>query len=80
MAIGVRVKLVYPADLITVPVIARLAKDFDVLANIRRAAVDGDTGWIVCELEGSNDDIKRSLEWLTQLGVSVERLSDVVES
>ncbi len=80
MSGGVRVKLVYPDDLVTVPVIARLACDFNVLANIRRAAVEADMGWIVCELEGDPEDIDRSVVWLREIGVEVDGLGDVVES
>lgn len=77
---SLRVKLVYPDHMITIPVISRLAMDFRVLANIRRAAVDADTGWIVCELEGSPEDLRRAQEWLISQGVHVEALGDVVES
>jgi ABC-type methionine transport system ATPase subunit len=75
-----RVRLIYPDDLVKMPVIARLAKDYDVFANIRRASVEDGTGWIVCELEGQSDDIRRSLGWLGEIGVQVEMLGDVVES
>lgn len=75
-----RVRLIYPDDLVKMPVIARLAKDYDVFANIRRASVEEGTGWIVCELEGQREDIRRSLIWLREIGVQVEMLSDVVES
>lgn len=77
---SIRVRLIYPDQLITVPVIGRLAQDFGILANIRRAAVDGDTGWIVCELEGRLDELPAALAWLEELGVDVEQLGDVVES
>ncbi|MGC8481813.1 MAG: NIL domain-containing protein [Acidimicrobiales bacterium] len=75
-----RVRLIYPDDLVKMPVIARLAKDYDVFANIRRASVEEGTGWIVCELEGQQEDIRRSLNWLREIGVQAEMLSDVVES
>jgi ABC-type methionine transport system ATPase subunit len=80
MSQGVRVKLIYPDNLVTVPVIARLARDFDVLANIRRAAVESSMGWIVCELEGDPDNVSRALDWLCEIGVEVDGLGDVVES
>lgn len=53
-----RVKLIYPPGLVTKPIIAVLAKDHNVLANIRRASVDEGTGWLVCELEGEPEALK----------------------
>ena len=76
----IRVKLIYPPGLVTKPIIALLAKDHNVLANIRRASVDEGTGWLVCELEGDAQDLKGGLAFLTETGIEVESLGDVVES
>ncbi len=75
-----RVKLVYLDDLVKRPVIFELAKGFDVSANIRRASVEDGRGWIVCELDGDATRLESALNWLTEIGVVVERLQDVVES
>ena len=75
-----RVKLTFPEHLVKQPIIGRLVREFDVMPNIRRASVEEHIGWIVCELGGEDDDVDRSIEWLTDLGVQVDRLSDVVES
>ncbi|HUZ19021.1 MAG TPA: NIL domain-containing protein [Acidimicrobiales bacterium] len=77
---SVRVRLVFPEALVREPVLARLARSFDVQPNIRRASVDEDSGWIVCELEGNGADVERALAWLAETGVRVELLGDVVES
>ena len=76
----VRVKLTFPEHLIRQPVIARLVREFDVMPNIRRANVEEHVGWIVCEIGGDDDAVERALDWLRDLGVQVDRLSDVVES
>ena len=75
-----RVKFTFPPDLIKEPVIGRLAREFDVLPNIRRANVEEKVGWIVCELAGDEKAVERAIDWLVKLGVEVNRLSDVVES
>lgn len=75
-----RVKLIYPDDLVRRPVLSEVAIEFKVMSNIRRAAVDEDNGWIVCELEGDSDAISSAIDWMESLGVEVERLNDVVES
>ena len=77
---SVRVKLTFPENLIKEPVIGRLAREFDVLPNIRRANVEEKVGWIVCELAGDERAVERAIDWLIKLGVEVNRLSDVVES
>jgi len=78
--LSTRVRLVFPDSLVRRPVIAQLARDFDVEPNIRRAAVEEHSGWIVCELTGAADTVSAALAWLAETGVSVEQLGDVVES
>lgn len=75
----VRVKLTFPEELIREPVIARMVREFDVLPNIRRANVEEHVGWIVCELDGSDEAVEGAIGWLRDLGVQVDRLGDVVE-
>ncbi|TAN31337.1 MAG: FeS-binding protein [Actinomycetota bacterium] len=75
-----RVKLIYPDFLITRPVLSEVAIQFKVMANIRRAAVDENNGWIICELEGEPEAIDQAMAWMSGLGVDVEGLGDVVES
>ncbi|MDQ1446569.1 MAG: L-aspartate semialdehyde sulfurtransferase ferredoxin [Acidimicrobiaceae bacterium] len=75
----VRVKLTFPEELIREPVIARMVREFDVLPNIRRANVEEKVGWIVCELDGSEEQVDAAIAWLRGRGVQVDRLGDVVE-
>ena len=77
--ISVRVRLTFPENLIREPIIGRLAREFDVLPNIRRANVEETVGWIVCELSGEPPDVDRAITWLADKGVQVDRLGDVVE-
>jgi len=76
----VRVKLTYPEDLVREPVIARLVREHDVEPNIRRAHVDGQEGWIICEIAGAQDKVDNAVAWLREQGVRVDLLGDVVES
>jgi len=66
-----RVELTFKGELIKEPVIYRLGKDFPVITNIRRAQVEGDSGWVVLELQGELDGIESALEWVRSLGVGV---------
>jgi ABC-type methionine transport system ATPase subunit len=77
---GAKVRLTFPEHLITEPIIARLAREQDVLPNIRRASVEGTVGWIVCELAGEPAAVDRAVVWLREQGVQVDLLGDVIES
>lgn len=76
---NVRVKLIFPEELVREPVLARLARDHNVIPNIRKANVDEGQGWILCELGGEPDDVDSALQWLRSIGIEVDLLSDVVE-
>ncbi len=65
-------KFVFPPELVTEPVIYSLGRDFRVVTNIRRADVTEDRGWVLLELEGSDEDIERGLAWVVAKGVQVE--------
>ena len=67
-----RVKFTFTQQLITVPYIYKLGKDFDIVTNIRRADVTRDEGWVVLEVEGELDDIDRGLAWCEERGVRVD--------
>ena len=77
---SVRARLTFPEDLVAEPVIARLAVDYGVMANIRRANVEDHTGWIVCELSGTREAIDSGVAWLTASGIKVDWLGGPVES
>jgi hypothetical protein len=76
---SVRAKLTFPEDLVSQPVVARLALDHGVIANIRRANVEDHTGWIVCELTGTREALDSGVEWLTSTGIKVDWLGGPVE-
>ena len=75
-----RVKFTFLQQLITLPVIYELGKEFKVITNIRRADVTEDRGWVVLELEGDMEEIERGLDWVAAKGVRVDPVAgDIVE-
>ena len=48
-----KVKLIFPQHLVREPIIFTMAKNYDVMPNIRRARVTDTVGEMVLELEGS---------------------------
>jgi hypothetical protein len=67
-----RVKFTFPQQLITLPIIYELGKNFDLVTNIRRADVTDDRGWVVLELDGDLHEIERGIQWVTSRGVRVD--------
>ncbi len=74
-----RVKLTFPTDLITQPVIYNMGREFEVVTNIRRANVSGDRGWVILEITGADGEIERAIQWAKQKGVRVDPIEgDVI--
>ena len=67
-----RVRLTFPPDLVTQPVIFNMGKEFNVVTNIRRANVTRDRGWVVLEISGSDEEVERAVEWARAQGVRVD--------
>ena len=75
-----RVKFTFPQQLITLPIIYELGKQFNLITNIRRADVTEDRGWVILELEGETEEVERGLDWVTAKGVRVDPVpGDIVE-
>lgn len=75
-----RVKFTFLQQLITLPIIYELGKEFHVITNIRRADVTEDRGWVVLELVGDMEEIERGLEWVAAKGVRVDPVQgDILE-
>ncbi len=75
-----RVRFTFPESLIKEPIIYRLGHEFRVVTNIRMADVDERVGWVILELEGSDDEIRRALDWAEAKGVRIDPVAgDVVE-
>lgn len=75
-----RVKLTFPQQLIKEPVIFKMAKQYNVMPNIRRARVTETVGEMILELEGSEENLKKGIQSLRDQGVTVELVEgDIVE-
>jgi ABC-type methionine transport system ATPase subunit len=62
----------YPAKLITRPLLWELGKKFEVITNVRQASVTDEIGIVSLSLEGDREEIKKAIAWLEKLGVKVE--------
>jgi ABC-type methionine transport system ATPase subunit len=70
-----RVMLNYPRELLSEPVIYTISQQFNLVANIRRAELDEERGWIMLELEGRDEDIEAGITWVISKGMRVETIS-----
>ena len=74
-----QVTLIFPQHLIKEPVIYMMAKEYDIIPNIRRARVTESVGEVTLELEGSEEAFKKAVVFLEKKGVKVEPVvGDVV--
>jgi ABC-type methionine transport system ATPase subunit len=75
-----RVRLTFPQDLIKEPVLFTMAKQFNVMPNIRRARVTETVGEMVLELEGEEASLQKGIGFLKGKGIEVELVEgDVIE-
>jgi ABC-type methionine transport system ATPase subunit len=73
--------LIFPQSLIKEPIIHEMSKKFDVVFNLRRAKVTEKVGEIVLELEGSQETLKKAVDWLKSRGLKVDPIThDTIES
>lgn len=71
-----RVTLTFPKKAVHMPVTYRLAKDFNVAANIIRAQVaPNQVGTLVLELSGDIDELEAAIEWLQLQNIGVSQVS-----
>lgn len=77
---SLRLRLTFPPDLITEPIIHNIGQQYNVVTNIRRADVTSDRGWVVLEIRGESDELERVVEYLKNVKVEVEPIEgDVVQ-
>lgn len=71
-----RVTLTFPKRSVQMPVTYRLAKDFNVAANIIRAQVaPNQVGKLVVELSGDIDQLEAAIDWMRSQDISVSSSS-----
>ena len=70
-----RLHLTFPSYLISEPVLHRVASDFGLLTNVRRANLEEDHGgWVIVEVEGADAAIGAAIAWLAAQGLDVDRI------
>ena len=75
-----RVYLTFDEASVREPIIWKLAKEFDVVTNIRTAEVRDHMGLVGLEIDGEDDVVDAAVKWLGEQGVQVSPIEqDVIE-
>ena len=69
------IRLIYPPNLLDVPVINQLIRRYDLTVNILRAQVTPKEGWVDVHVTGSSAAIEDAMAWLTSQGIEAQRLA-----
>jgi ABC-type methionine transport system ATPase subunit len=72
-----RLHLTFPGRLASEPILHRLATEFGLVTNIRRANIEEERGgWVILEVEGERDRIADAVTWLAERGLQVDRIDE----
>jgi len=75
-----RIYLTFDQKHVREPLIWKLAKEFDVVTNIRMAEVKDGMGLVGLEIDGADDVVESAIQWLVAQGVQVAPIEqDVIE-
>lgn len=75
-----KVRLTFPPEKITEPIIYNIGQQYRVVTNIRRANVTEESGWVVLEMQGKSEHLELTIEYLKAISVQVEPVEgDVVQ-
>ena len=77
---ALKVRLSFPTDKITEPIIYNIGQKYNVITNIRRANVTEESGWVVLEMQGTSEQLELAIGYLKYINVQVEPVEgDVVQ-
>ncbi|HYZ11296.1 MAG TPA: NIL domain-containing protein [Actinomycetota bacterium] len=71
-----RFHLTLPGELVGEPIIHTLGSDFGVVTTIRRANLEEGSGWVILEMDGTDESVDDAVAWLRERGVTVDRLEE----
>jgi L-aspartate semialdehyde sulfurtransferase ferredoxin len=79
-AVRERIYLTFPRTLVREPVLSLMAKQFDVVFNIRGSTVTAEMALMALEINGAQAEVDKAVAWLKEKGVTVEPIGkNVVE-
>ncbi|MEW6609388.1 MAG: NIL domain-containing protein [bacterium] len=74
-----RIVLTFPKQTVEQPITYRLIKNYDLMVNILSAKVNPDEeGRLVMEISGQKDEFHKGMDYLKELGVTIQPLAQDV--
>lgn len=74
------VHLIFTQKLIKKPLIFTIAKQYDIIPNVRRASITDKIGEVTLELSGKIENLDKAIRRFERSGVKVEPIvGDIVE-
>lgn len=75
-----RLMLTFTQEQVREPVVYNLGQQFNLVTNIVRASLSEDAGWILLEVQGTEEGIEQGIAWMISRGVRVEPANeDIME-
>lgn len=71
-----RLHLTFPGHLASEPILHKLATEFELVTNVRRANIEERGGWVIVEVDGDDDRIAEAVGWLAERGLGVDRIDE----
>lgn len=65
-------RLIYPAELLSVPIINQLIRRYNITVNILRAQIGGEDRWMDVQLSGTPVVIDEAIKWLDDKGIEIK--------
>lgn len=71
-----RFHITLPGHLASEPILHRLATEFGLVTNVRRANIEERGGWVIVEVDGDDDRIAEAVAWLAEQDLGVDRIDE----
>jgi len=68
----IKLELVFPEKLKDEAIICDICKKFDIVLNIVGASFSTNTGWAIVILNGKEEELKKTTDYLTAAGVEID--------
>lgn len=67
----IRGEFVFPERMKDEPLICNICKEFNIVLKIVEASFSTNTGWAILVLEGGEEDLKKTIQYLRDKGVEM---------
>jgi ABC-type methionine transport system ATPase subunit len=67
-------EFIFPCALKEEPIFCNICKQFNIVLSIIEASFSTDTGWAILVIEGEEEDLNKTFEYLKSKGVEMKDL------